>query len=189
MIIRSLYPLTSVAYKRQWTGSVLLMVTACRLVDAKLLTGSNVTYYQPLGTNFSKIVVKIHIFSFMRIHFKMACAKWRPFCPRTDDLNNNISLGEIPQSLQPAILYARGVESCFGTLRAERLDCILLTPFSNTLFNENRGVFINVLQNLLLECPSDYRLEFAKVTDWRRTADRPVPEPMITYSNDAYMCH
>ena len=34
----------------------------------------------PLGTNFSKILIEIHIFSFKKMHLKMAAAKWRPFC-------------------------------------------------------------------------------------------------------------
>ena len=33
----------------------------------------------PLGTNFSRILIKIHIFSFKKMHLKMS-AKWQPFC-------------------------------------------------------------------------------------------------------------
>ena len=35
----------------------------------------------PLGTNFSeKMLIKIHIFSFKKIHLKMSSGKWWPFC-------------------------------------------------------------------------------------------------------------
>ena len=34
----------------------------------------------PLDTNFSKILIEIHIFSFKKIHFKMSSPKWWPFC-------------------------------------------------------------------------------------------------------------
>ena len=34
----------------------------------------------PLGTKFSEILIKIHTFSFRKIHLKMSSGKWRPFC-------------------------------------------------------------------------------------------------------------
>ena len=34
----------------------------------------------PLGTNFSEMLIKIHTFSFKKIHLKMSSGKWRPFC-------------------------------------------------------------------------------------------------------------
>ena len=34
----------------------------------------------PPGTNFSEIVIKIHAFSFKKIHLKMLSGKWWPFC-------------------------------------------------------------------------------------------------------------
>ena len=37
-------------------------------------------FFEPLGTTFSEIVIEIHIFSFMEMHFKMSSAKWWPFC-------------------------------------------------------------------------------------------------------------
>ena len=33
-----------------------------------------------LGTNVSEISIKIPIFSFKKMHFKVSSAKWRPFC-------------------------------------------------------------------------------------------------------------
>ena len=36
---------------------------------------------QPLGTNFSEILIGIQTFSFKKMHLKMASAKWRLFCP------------------------------------------------------------------------------------------------------------
>ena len=34
----------------------------------------------PLGTNFSKVLIKIPIFSFKKMHLKVSSVKWRPFC-------------------------------------------------------------------------------------------------------------
>ena len=33
----------------------------------------------PLETNFSRILVEIHIFSFKKMHLKMSSTKWRTF--------------------------------------------------------------------------------------------------------------
>ena len=38
-----------------------------------LLTGTS-------GTNLSQILIRIHTFSFKKMHLKMSSAKWRPFC-------------------------------------------------------------------------------------------------------------
>ena len=40
----------------------------------------------PLGTNFSEILIKTQIFSFIKMHPKIPSAKWRPFCPGGDEL-------------------------------------------------------------------------------------------------------
>ena len=46
-----------------------------------LLTG-------PLGTNFSEILMKIHTFSFKKMHLKMLFGKWPPFCLGANVLNH-----------------------------------------------------------------------------------------------------
>ena len=43
-------------------------------------TNDGILLTRPLGTNFSEILVGIQIFSFKKMHLKMASAKWRPFC-------------------------------------------------------------------------------------------------------------
>ena len=35
---------------------------------------------ESLGTNFSEILIEIHIFSFKKMQLKMLSGKWRPFC-------------------------------------------------------------------------------------------------------------
>ena len=34
----------------------------------------------PSGTNFSEILIEIHLFLFKKMHFKMSYGKWQPFC-------------------------------------------------------------------------------------------------------------
>ena len=43
----------------------------------------------PLGKNFNDILIRIQIFSFKKLRFKLSSAKWRQFCP---GLNVLISL-------------------------------------------------------------------------------------------------
>ena len=44
-----------------------------------ILTNAGILINGPLGTNFSEILITIHIFSFTKMHLKMS-GKWRPFC-------------------------------------------------------------------------------------------------------------
>ena len=48
--------------------------------QAIIRTTAGISLIGPLGTNFSEILIEIHIFSFKKMHFKMSSAKWRPFC-------------------------------------------------------------------------------------------------------------
>ena len=40
----------------------------------------------PLGANFNEILTKIRNFSLKKMHLKISSAKWRPYCPRGDEL-------------------------------------------------------------------------------------------------------
>ena len=43
-------------------------------------TNAGISLIQPLGTNFSEILIGIQTFSFKKMYLKMSSAKWRPFC-------------------------------------------------------------------------------------------------------------
>ena len=45
---------------------------------------------RPLGTNFSKILIKTSNFSFVKMHLKITSTKWQPFCPGGDELIRSI---------------------------------------------------------------------------------------------------
>ena len=59
------------AYMRQWIGSALVKVMACRLFElgsqAIIETNAGLLSIGPLGTNFSEILIKIQNFSFMKM--------------------------------------------------------------------------------------------------------------------------
>ena len=48
--------------------------------QAIIWTNAGILLIEPLGTNFSEILIGIQIFSFKKMHLKMSSAKWRPFC-------------------------------------------------------------------------------------------------------------
>ena len=50
---------------------------ACRLIGAQPLSEPMLEYcrFAPLGTNFNEILIKIHTFSFKKMHLKMSSGK------------------------------------------------------------------------------------------------------------------
>ena len=54
--------------------------------QAIIWTNAGILLIEPLGTNFSEILIEIHTFSFKKMHLKMASAKWRPFCLGLNEL-------------------------------------------------------------------------------------------------------
>ena len=43
-------------------------------------TNTGIWFIRPLGTNFSKNLIRIQTFSLKKMYLKMSSAKWRPFC-------------------------------------------------------------------------------------------------------------
>ena len=80
----------SAAYMRQWTGSSLVQVMACRLFGAKPLTEPMLAYCQL--DSWENISVKFesefyHFYS-MKCNWKCRLTKWQPFCPGGDGLKH-----------------------------------------------------------------------------------------------------
>ena len=48
--------------------------------QAIIWTNAGILIIEPLGTNFSDILIGIQIFSFKKMRLKMSSAKWRLFC-------------------------------------------------------------------------------------------------------------
>ena len=53
--------------------------------QAIIWTNAGILFIEPLGTNFSEILIEIHTFSFKKMHLQVSSRKWRPFC-----LNRNV---------------------------------------------------------------------------------------------------
>ena len=54
--------------------------------QAIIWTNAGLLSIGPLGTNFSKILIKIQNFSFTKMHLKLSSAKQWPFCPGGEEL-------------------------------------------------------------------------------------------------------
>ena len=48
--------------------------------QAIIWTSAGILLIDPLGTNFSEILIEMYTFSLKEMHFKMSSGKWQPFC-------------------------------------------------------------------------------------------------------------
>ena len=62
----------------------------------------------------------------------------------------------------------------------------IIQTFSHTFFNENHYFSIKVSQKHVRKDPIDNNLVLVSTMDWRRTGDKPLPEPMIAWFGNAY---
>ena len=61
--------------------------------------------------------------------------------------------------------------------------------FKLIFLNENDRILIKISLKLVPKGPIDNKPALVQVMAWRRTGDRPLPEPMLTQFTDAYMQH
>ena len=61
--------------------------------------------------------------------------------------------------------------------------------FKYTFLNENDIILIQVALKFVPRGPIKDTLALVHVMAWRRTGDKPLPEPMLTQFTDAYMRH
>ena len=72
--------------------------------QAIIWTNAGMWLIKPLETNFRESLIKIHTFSFTKIHLKMSSGKWRPLCLGLNELNNNVGTTEIYMYLKNTCL-------------------------------------------------------------------------------------
>ena len=61
--------------------------------------------------------------------------------------------------------------------------------FKCIFVNENDKIPIQISLKLVPWSPIDNKSALVQVMAWRRTGDKPLPEPMMTQFTDAYMRH
>ena len=57
--------------------------------QAIIWTNAGILLIEPLGTNFSEILIENQTFSFKKMHLKMSFGKWRPSCFGLNVLTND----------------------------------------------------------------------------------------------------
>ena len=82
----------SAAYMRQWTGSSLVQVMACRLFGAKPLPEPMLTYCQLDSWEHISVKFESEFYHFhsRKCNWKCRLPKCRPFCSGGDELTNNV---------------------------------------------------------------------------------------------------
>ena len=106
-------------------------------------TNAGILLVGPLRTNFSEILVKIHTFSFSKIHLKMSSVKWRPFCPGLNVLSADIKQCLVPGHLQPATMT-------INTLRPTQNGCQFPDDISKCIFlNKNIWILLKISLKLI----------------------------------------
>ena len=120
--------------------------------QAIIWTNAGILLIEPLGTNFSEILIRIQAFSFKKMHLKMSSAKWRPFCLGLNvltpwDLNKN----DISQT--PFL-------NAFSSMKSLQFDFISLRFFSSSFVFANKLGLNEIAENL----PSTFRMHFFNIT-------------------------
>ena len=71
-----------------------------------------------------------------------------------------------------------------------KMATILVDSIFKCIFlNENDTIPIQISLKLVPRSPIDNKPALVQVMAWRRTGDKPLPEPMMTQFTDAYMRH
>ena len=105
---------------------------------------------------------------------KLPSSKFRPFCSKVDMLT--------PDSWW-----------CFCTfplchLFLKKMTVISQTTFSNVFSWIKKVLYIESnFTEVLPRGPIDHKLSLVQVMTWRRTGDKPLPEPMLIQFADAYL--
>ena len=61
--------------------------------------------------------------------------------------------------------------------------------FKCIFLNENNRILFEISLQFVPVSPIDNKPALVQVMAWRRTGDKPLPEPMLTQFTDAYMRH
>ena len=72
----------------------------------------------------------------------------------------------------------------------DKMAAILADDVFKCIFlNENDKIPVQILLEPVLNCPIDNKPALVHAMAWRRTGDKPLPEPVMIQFADAYMRH
>ena len=91
----------------------------------------------------------------------------------------------------PRIFYTELTYACVLThLSLDKMAAILADDiFKGIFLNETDKIPIQISLKLVPRSPIDNKSALVRVMAWRRTGDKPLPEPMMSQFTDAYMRH
>ena len=84
-------------------------------------TNVGILLFGTLGKNFSEILIKMHIFSFKKMHLKVSSGKWRPFCLGLNVLRPEQNGCHFTDNLQPIFLLNKNV--CIFIETSQAITC------------------------------------------------------------------
>ena len=90
---------------------------------------------EPLGTNFSEILIEIHTYSFKKLHLKMSSGKWRVFCLSLNVLmhwttSHTVHIPPFVDTVFQSDLFTRRAGLVASSPRAERQSQLSAVPAS-----------------------------------------------------------
>ena len=89
-------------------------------------------------------------------------------------------------SLSPQIMEWQPI----NTLRPRQNGRRCADDTSKHVFlNQNATISIKISLKFVPKGPINNIPALVQIMAWRRPGDKPLSEPMVTYLNDAYMCH
>ena len=97
--------------------------------QAIIWTNAGILLIRPLATNFSEISIKIHTFSFKKMHLKMLSGKCRPFCFGLNVLVDSHRLVRFYNNCYPGIHFIN--DFCIFIQIQSTFDLILLHILMN----------------------------------------------------------
>ena len=128
--------------------------------QAIIWTNAGILLIGPLGTNFRGILIKIHTFSFMKMHLKTASGKWRPFF---------LSLNELSTHCWTIITSI----VLLNTLRP-RQTCPLLTNdiFKCIFLNENVWILLEISLKYVPNVQINNSPSLVQIMAWHRPGNQ-----------------
>ena len=100
--------------------------------QAIIWTNAGILLIEPFETNFSEILIQIHVFSFKKMYLKISSGKWQPFCLGLNVLTFISIVAAAELSPAGAGTSAQTLMTIFGALEQLTLNVRRPNPSGST---------------------------------------------------------
>ena len=135
--------------------------------QAIIWTNAWILLIEPLGTNFSEILIEIHTFSFNKMHLNMSSGKSQPFCLGLSVLNR-MSHGEIIDWNILALALERCLSSLMQRMYIYLYVVMSLATRSRKHTRTSIFTYPNAARVILINCSIDNWTRKIKQGQWVR---------------------